>query len=93
MVLAAGKRAGGGGEGSLIVMALMTGPLTRVQPASRARFLGSVLADRLRGLALWGILRDRHPGAQTAQLLVLGRPQALAKASRPGRGPAGRVPL
>ena len=49
--LAAGQRAGGGGEGSLIVTALMTGPVTRGPAARRARCLGSALADRLRGSA------------------------------------------
>lgn len=51
-MLAAGKQAGGGGEASLIVTVLTTGTLTGGQPASRGRFLGSALADRLRGLGL-----------------------------------------
>lgn len=88
-VLGAGEWAGGYGEGRLIVTVLMTGPLTSGQPARRERFWGSALADRLWGSALRSNLRDRQPGAQTVQLPVLGRPRALAKASRPGRGPAG----
>ena len=92
-VLAAGKWAGGYGEGRLIVTVLMTGPLTTGHPARRDRFRGSALADRLWGSALRSNLRDRQPGAQTVQLPVLGRPRALAKASRPGCGPADFVRL
>lgn len=73
--------------------ALMTGPLTGGWPASRRRFRGSAVADRLWGSAPRSSLRDRKPGAQAVQLLVLGRPRALAKASHPGRGPAGRLQL
>ena len=48
-VLAAGKWAGGYGEGRLIVTVLMTGPLTSGQLERRDRFRGSALADRLWG--------------------------------------------
>lgn len=79
------------GKGSLIVTALMTRPLTRGQRPSGGRFSRSAFAGRLRDSARWGSLRDRHPGSQTLQHPVLGRPQALAEASRPSRGPAGGV--
>lgn len=73
--------------------ALMTGPLIGGRPASGRRLPGAALADRLGGSALWDSVRDRHPGAQTVQLAVLGRPQVWAKVCRHGRGTAGGVPL
>lgn len=86
----AGKRAGGSGKGSPIANSDSTDDeaTSRGHRPNPGRFSGSALADRLRGAARRGRLRDRHPGAQGVPLTVLGRPQALAKTSCPGRAAA-----